>query len=153
ARLVGDDADDAVPGLGDAEVFVLARFGVVNEDIAAGVVGAVLALLGVALLAADIDLARGADVVARVDLGLGGVALAHELDRRVDVHDHADLVRLRVELEQVGVDAVLGAADVEPAVVAGDDGEVAALLVGVLAGELGGVAEQPGGVGGADGGG
>jgi hypothetical protein len=142
-RLVGHDADDTVVLFGDAEVLRLAGRGVVGEDVAARVVGALLALHRVALLGAAVDLPAGPDVVARVDLGLGGEAGRPGADDLVDVEYQAGLARLRVELQKVGIDAVLCRADVEPAVVALDDGEVAALLVGVLRGQLVGVSQEP----------
>jgi hypothetical protein len=71
ALLVGRDADDAMMLPGDAEVLVLAGPGIVDEDITPRIVGAFLALFGIALLGADVKLAAGSDVVARVDLRLG----------------------------------------------------------------------------------
>src|SRR5205823_6593118 len=64
-------------------------------------------------------------------------------DLLVYVHDELHLLRLGVELDEVGVDAVLGGADVQFAVEAGDEGEVAGLLVGVLGGDLVRLAEDP----------
>src|SRR5262249_30323898 len=92
--LVWHDADDAVPRFGDAEVLGRARRGVVGHDVATAVGGARFALFGIALLGAEVDLAAGADVVARVDLGLGGEAGRPGADDLVCVHDHAHAGRL-----------------------------------------------------------
>src|SRR5262249_3987735 len=143
AFLVGRDADDAGVLPGDAIVLGLAGLRVVADDVPAGVVGALLALLGIALLRADPDGPAGPDVVARVNLALGREPLGVAADDLVRIHYHLHRSGLRVELDEIGIHAVLRRADVEPAVVALDDGEVAALLVGVLGGQLVGMAAEP----------
>ena len=55
------------------------------------------------------------------------------------------LLRRRVELDEIGVVAVLGRADVEPAVVAFDDRKVAAALIGGFFGDGVGGCHEPGG--------
>src|SRR5207244_4554953 len=77
-------------------------------------------------------LAADADIVAGVDLRLSRKALGAGADLLVRIDDDLHLLRLRVELDEIGADAVLGGADVEAAIEAGDDGEVATALVGGL---------------------
>src|SRR5262249_44766422 len=124
ARLVRRDAVDAVVLDGNVVDLGLARFRIVDHRIAAGVVLALLGLVGVALLGAEVDLAAGADVVARVNLGLGAEPLGVATDLLHGVDDGGHLLRLGVELDEVGVGTVAVRADVEFAVVPLDDGEV-----------------------------
>ena len=71
--LIGRDADDArVLDRHDAVHLGRLGLGVVDDRIPAGVVRARLVLIGVALLGGAVDPAALADVVTRVDLGLGG---------------------------------------------------------------------------------
>ena len=135
AALIGHDADDAVMLVGHAEVFGCTGLRIVGEHIATGVIAAFLTLLfvGIALLGADINLAGElADIVAGMNLGLGGEPGEEAHDGAVDVDHHPHDRVHRVELDQVRVDAVLGGADVDLVVVSSNDGEVAAFLVGVF---------------------
>src|SRR5262249_52236120 len=113
---VGGDAVDALVGNGNGIDLGLAGGGVVNHGVAARVVLAFLPLAGVALLGAEVDLAAGADVVARVDLGLAAEAAQVLADGLVGVHHHFHLLLGRVKLDEPGVHAVGVRADVEPAV-------------------------------------
>src|SRR5207244_4087282 len=74
ARLVGRDADDPLVRHRDGIDARLAGLRVVDHRVTAGVVGPLLALAGIALLGPEVDLAAGANVVAGVDLPLGGEA-------------------------------------------------------------------------------
>jgi hypothetical protein len=61
----------------------------------------------------------------------------------VSVEDHLERFDFGIEGQQVGIDAVPGRAQIDLAVEPGHDGEIAALLITVLGGDLVGVAEQP----------
>src|SRR5205807_10140326 len=70
ARFVRGDADDPLVRHGDRIDLRRPRGGVENHRVAARIVLIRLALAGIALLRAEVDLAAGADVVAGVDFGL-----------------------------------------------------------------------------------
>src|SRR5262249_40603774 len=128
---------------GDAEVLGLARIRIVGEGVTAEVVGPLFVFLRVALLGGKVNLAARPDIVARVNLRLGGEPGRGRADGLVHIDDHLHGLSLRIELDEIGVDAILRGPDIEPAVLALDDREIAALLVGVLRGNLVRMARQP----------
>src|SRR4051794_35756180 len=75
----------------------LCGLAVAVEDVAAEVILARLAHLGVASIQADVDLAAGADVIARVELRLRREPLGVGADDLVDVRDHPHAGGLGVE--------------------------------------------------------
>ncbi len=146
ALLVGHHVDHAFAFLGTSRLaFVVERHGhaevdglvrrrIVGHDVTAAIGGDLAGLFflgrGIALLGANVDLAGRADEIAGVNLGLGGVAgrgqrQAHQLMR---VQHDPHLLRRRVELNQIGIAAIGGAADVNPAVFALAEREIARLL-------------------------
>ena len=74
--------------------------------------------------------------MAALKPGLRREAGGRGANHLVHIHDHLHLLGLRVELDQVSIYSVLGAADVKLAVVTLDDREVPALLVRVFARDL-----------------
>src|SRR5262249_32660463 len=130
ARLIRGGVDHALALEGHPEVLGRVGGGVVGHHVPAGVVSGVVLAAAVALFAADVDLAGGADVVAGVDLRLGrvGRALHVEPAQFVGVDHDPLFAGFRVELDEVGVVAVLRGADVHLAVLPLAEREIARLI-------------------------
>ena len=146
APLVGRDIDHPfalfcacrlafiVQGQGHAEVDCFVRRRIIGHDVSAAVGGNLAGLLllggGVSLFGANVDLARGPDRIARVDLGLGGVAgrFQRQSNQLVRVQNDVHFLCRRDKFDQVGVAAVGGTADVNPAILTLAQREVAGFL-------------------------
>src|SRR5205807_10234275 len=81
------------------------------------------------LLAADIDLARRTDEIGSVNLGLGREALGRQAAKLMHIQDDALLLGLWVKLHEIGIDVVLGRADIYLAVDPFAEGEIARFVV------------------------
>src|SRR5713226_8358450 len=124
ARLVRSDAADALMRNRDGVDLGLPGLWIVDHWVAAGVIGSFLVFRRIALLGAEIDFAAGADVIAGVDFGLGRESLGFRADHFLRIHDGAHALGLRIEFDEPGVSAIGMRANIEPAIMALDDGKI-----------------------------
>ena len=114
-RLVGHHINDALSPIRHAEILRRIRLRVVDHHVTARIFRGV-AVAAITLFAPNVNPPGRPHKVARVNLGLRGVAGRGQAAQPVRIDDNPLRLARRVKLDQIRIQSVLGRANVNPAV-------------------------------------